>query len=69
MSADWVDFATLTAYVVVAELNLPVSVGVKVAVIVADPAPATVTAPVEEFTLATEVLEDEYAIAPPTEAD
>ena len=38
-------------------LNLPVSVGVKVAVIVADPAPATVTAPVEEFTLATDVLE------------
>ena len=65
----WAAFATVTAYVVVAELNLPVSVGVNVAVIVADPAPATVTAPVEEFTVATDVFDEAYPTEPATDAD
>ena len=55
----WDALATLTEYVVVAVLNFPVSVGVNVAVIVAEPAPAIVTAPVPELTLATDVSEDE----------
>ena len=50
-------------------LNLPVSVGVNVAVIVAEPAPATVTAPVEEFTVATDVFDEAYPTEPATEAD
>jgi hypothetical protein len=54
-----VALATVTEYVVVAELNLPVSLGVKVAVMVAEPAPAIVTAPDEAFTLATAVSDDE----------
>ena len=37
---------------------MPVSVGVNVAVMVAEPAPMTVTAPVEEFTVATEVFDE-----------
>ena len=65
----WAAFATVTAYVVVAALNLPVSVGVNVAVIVADPAPATVTAPVEEFTVATDVFDEAYPTEPATDAD
>ena len=54
----WAALATVTEYVVVAVLNLPVSVGVKVAVIVAEPAPAIVTAPDDALTLATEVFDD-----------
>jgi hypothetical protein len=68
VSAAWFALATLTAYVVDAALNLPVSVGVNAAVIVADPAPSTVTAPVDELTLATEVFDEEYAMLPPTDA-
>ena len=59
----------MTTYVVEAVLNFPVSVGVNVAVIVADPAPATVTAPVEEFTVATEVFDEAYPTDPATDAD
>jgi hypothetical protein len=54
-----VALATVTKYVVVAELNLPVSLGVNVAVMVAEPAPAIVTAPDEAFTLATVASDDE----------
>jgi hypothetical protein len=39
-------------------LNLPVSLGVNAAVIVADPAPSIVTAPDEALTLATEAFDD-----------
>jgi len=56
--SDGVAWPTDTTYVVEAVLNFPVSVGVNVAVIVAEPAPATVTAPVEEFTVATEVFDE-----------
>ena len=59
----------MTEYVVVAVLNLPVSVGVKVAVIVAEPAPAIVTTPVEEFTVTTDVFDEAYPTEPATEAD
>jgi hypothetical protein len=55
---DCVALATVTAYVVVAELNLPVSLGVNVAVIVAEPAPVIVTAPVDAPTVATEVSDE-----------
>ena len=51
--------ATVIEYVVVAELNLPVSLGVNVAVMVAEPAPAIVTAPEEAFTLVTVASDDE----------
>jgi hypothetical protein len=54
-----VALATVTEYVVVAELNLPVSLGVNVAVMVAEPTPAIVTVPDEAFTLATVVSDDE----------
>ena len=54
----WAAFATVTAYVVEAVLNFPVSVGVNVAVIVAEPAPAIVTAPDDALTLATEVFDE-----------
>ena len=69
MNADrsGVAWPTVTAYVVVAVLNLPVSVGVKVAVIVAEPAPAIVTAPDDAFTLATEVFDDPYDTEPATD--
>ena len=51
----------------VAVLNLPVSVGVKVAVIVAEPAFPTVTAPDDALTLATEVFDDPYDTEPATD--
>ena len=47
---------------------MPVSVGVNVAVIVAEPAPAIVTAPVDALTLAADAFDDEYEIDPATEA-
>jgi hypothetical protein len=68
VNAAWFAFATLTAYVVDTALNLPVSVGVNAAVMVADPAPSMATAPVDELTLATEVFDEEYAMLPPTDA-
>jgi hypothetical protein len=66
--AAWSALATVTPYAVETALNLPVSLGVNVAVIVADPAPAIVTAPDEALTLATEEFDDVKAMLPPTEA-